>query len=329
MSKKVLVTGANGLLGANIVAHLVKKGYEAVAMVRKGSNIKSLQGINCDIFEGDVTSFYDLEKAIDGCDYVIHCAARTKQYPSKLEYYKRINIDSTSQLIMLSKRHNIQKFIYVSTANCFTNGTLDNPGNESGGFMPWLKNSGYAYSKYLAQQMVLDEANSSSFPGIVVAPTFLIGARDVKPSSGKLLLYGFKNRIVFYPPGGKSYADIDFVAEAIINAFEKGHTGSKYLLSGINLSYKDFFKEIRRINKKWQLLIPIPRWFLVIIAFISSFIETIFPISLPLNRTNQRLLCLDNYFDNKKAREELDLQPTLIVNSVKKAHEWFKENDYL
>ena len=78
-SGKVLVTGANGLLGSNIVDELIKRGYPAVALVRKNSNRLALAGLHCEIFEGEVTRFSDLEKAISGCSYVIHCAASTKQ----------------------------------------------------------------------------------------------------------------------------------------------------------------------------------------------------------------------------------------------------------
>ncbi|MEE4286080.1 MAG: SDR family NAD(P)-dependent oxidoreductase, partial [Mariniphaga sp.] len=200
--EKVLVTGANGLLGSNVADRLSKQGYDVVAVVRKNSNVLALNGIKCKIVECDITKRLEVEKAIAGSDYVVHCAANTKQSPSNLDAYKKINIDSTSVLIQLSKLNNIKRFIYVSTANCFTNGTVQNPGDESKGFMPWLKKSGYAYSKYLAQQMVLEEVEKNNFPAIVVAPTFIIGPRDAKVSSGKLIMHALKRKVVFYPPGG-------------------------------------------------------------------------------------------------------------------------------
>jgi dihydroflavonol-4-reductase len=139
---KVLVTGANGLLGSNVASQLTKQGYNVVAVVRKGSNQLALKGIPCEIIECNLTNVADVEKAIFGCDYVVHCAANTQQKPNKLEAFKKINIDATSILIRLSKQHKIKRFVFVSTANCFTNGTIQNPGDESKGFMPWLKKFG-------------------------------------------------------------------------------------------------------------------------------------------------------------------------------------------
>ncbi|NOX45523.1 MAG: NAD-dependent epimerase/dehydratase family protein, partial [Chlorobi bacterium] len=216
--EKVLVTGANGLLGANIVRQLSAKGYLVRAMLRKGSDKLSLKGAKFELFEGEITRPGDVAKAVSGCGYIIHSAARTSQSPTKPEAFVKINIEATSNLIESCKRFKVKRFVFVSTANCFTNGTINQPGNESSGFMPWLKKSGYAYSKFLAQENVLREVKENSFPAIVVNPTFMIGPHDSKPSSGKLLLYGHKNRIVFYPPGGKSFVDVELAAKSICNA---------------------------------------------------------------------------------------------------------------
>lgn len=329
LNEKVLVTGANGLLGSNVVTQLLKAGYKVKAIVRKGSNLAALKGIPCEIVEGELTTFTDVEKAVTGCNYVVHSAANTEQKSNNSDAFKRINVDVTAILIKLSKLYKIKRFIFVSTANCFTNGTLQNPGDESKGFMPWLKKSGYAYSKYLAQQMVLNEAKENNFPAIVVAPTFIFGPRDAKISSGKLLMHGLNKRLVFYPPGGKSIVDAEFAAEAIANALEKGKIGETYLLSGENVTYNQLFKKISKHSNKKALLIQIPQWFLVVLANIFCFIENVFCIPLSLNKTNQRLLCLDNYFSNKKAVGHLGLKQTNSDDAIDKAIHWFKKNGYL
>lgn len=326
--EKVLVTGANGLLGSNVADQLSKQGYDVVAVVRKNSNLLALKEIKCKIVECDITQRSEVEKAIAGCSYVVHCAANTQQSPGNLEAYQRINIDSTSILIQQSKLHEIKRFVFVSTANCFTNGTVQNPGDESKGFMPWLKNSGYAYSKYLAQQMVLEEVEKKNFPAIVVAPTFIIGPRDAKVSSGKLIMHALKRKVVFYPPGGKSIVDVEFAAEAIANSLRIGNIGECYLLSGENLTYKQIFGIIKKHKNDKAMFIKIPRWILILIAQIASIFEYVFSISLSLNRTNQRLLCLDNYFSNRKAMEHLYLKQTNSDFAIEKAILWYNKNGY-
>jgi dihydroflavonol-4-reductase len=324
--KKVLVTGANGLLGANIVWQLGNhQFYSARAMVRKGANMLSLQGANYELFEGNITNRDDVLRATDGCDFVIHCAARTSQHPSGLEHYREANIESTKLIIEACLEKGIKRMVFVSTTNCFTPGSLQSPGTETGGFMPWLKKSGYAYSKYLAQEIVLDAVKKENLSAVVVAPGFLIGPRDAKPSSGKLLLYGMNNRFIFCPPGGKSFVDAEFAAEAAINALTAGSPGEIWLLTGENLTYRNFFRSLANLSGKKKYIIPLPRILLRTAAYFCDVLESIFRISLPFNSTNQKLLCLNNYFSNQKAMDELNIKPTRTNDAILKAMEWFKQ----
>ncbi len=328
--EKVLVTGANGLLGANIIYAIGKDSrYRARAMVRKSALLRSLEGLDYELFQGEITRKKDVEQALEGIDYVIHCAGRTAQFPSELKYYEAANIESSRLLLQAAKAKGIKRFVFVSTTNSFTNGPLENPGTENSGFMPWLKKSGYAYSKYLAQQEVLGYVKKYDFPAVVVAPGFLIGPRDAKPSSGQLLLYGLKNRIVFCPPGGKSFVDAELAAQAAVNALTAGSKGDVWLLTGENLTYRQFFNTLIKITGKRKLIVPLPEFLLKSAAFFFDIGEKITGRSMPFNSTQQRLLCLDNYFDNTKARKQLGLEPTHTKTSIIKAIKWFQEFGYI
>ncbi len=70
---KVLVTGATGFIGGNLARELVKQGYQVRALVRKGSNLKSLQGLNMELAEGDLLDKTSLEKALEGCEGLVSC----------------------------------------------------------------------------------------------------------------------------------------------------------------------------------------------------------------------------------------------------------------
>lgn len=327
--EKVLVTGANGLLGSNVVKQLNLQGYLVVVLVRKGSNRLALKGLEYKLIEGNISNVFDIDKAISGCDYVIHCAANTSQYKKPSENIKQDNVNTTALLIQLSKLHHIKRFIFVSTANCFTNGDINNSGNECSNFMPWLKKSNYAYSKYLAQKLVLNEVSENDFPALIVAPTFLIGAQDAKLSSGKLIMHAANKQFVFYPPGGKSFVDVEYAAQATANALKLGMVGECYLLAGENMSYRSFYAKLIKENRQKSWLLPIPKTILILGGFLCNFIEAIFRISLPFNRTNQRLLCLNNYFTNAKAHEQLAMKHSNTNEALKKSIHWFKQENYI
>ena len=327
MSKIALVTGATGLLGANIVEQLNLRGYQVRILARKTSNFKALEGLDYQVVYGDLLDNESLKKAIQGVDYIIHSAALTATANVPFEKFFLVNTKATKDLVDLSRVRGIERFIYVSTANCFTNGTKQNPGNEEGGFMPWLVKSKYAYTKYLAQEYVLEQAQKG-FPALVVAPTFLIGPRDSKPSSGRLLLYAVRNKILFYPPGGKSFVDVRLAAEATVNALKKGQTGQTYLLAGQNLTYREFFDKVAQVLNQKKVLVPVPNFVLASVAYLMEFFK-FFGVKTLFDRTNQRLLTIDNYFSNQKAREHLDLKPTRIEDAIQAAIDWFVKHGYV
>jgi len=325
---KVLVTGANGLLGSHVVRALLNNRYEVRAMVRKGSNLKALEGLNYELFEGQITRQEDVKKAVEACNFVIHVAANTAQTSSNLEVFRKPNIDSTQFLIDACKKYGVKRFVFVSTANCFGNGTKENPGNENKPFLSWLKNSGYAYSKYLAQQIVLKETVENKFNTVIVNPTFLIGANDVKPSSGQIFSYVLNKSIAFYPPGGKNFVDAETASNGVVRALKNGRNGECYLLAGENHSYKDFFKITKKITGQKTVLIPIPKWVLIFLGQIGNLIEKILKIPVQLNYTNSKMLCLGNYFTADKAINKLNFKITPTKESAEKAILWFQSNNY-
>ncbi|MGM0934315.1 MAG: NAD-dependent epimerase/dehydratase family protein [Bacteroidota bacterium] len=326
MTKKVLVTGASGFLGFHITQQLIQANYQVVALLRKSSDTSLLKNLNCKIIRGDLSNAKNIEVAIQDCEFVIHAAAKTTQDSPDSEDYRESNITSTKLLIEASKKQNIKRFVFVSSANAFTMGSKENPGTENSGFMPFLKNSGYAHSKYKAQQLILEEVKENNFPAIVVAPTFMVGPYDIKPSSGRLMLYLLKNKLVFYPKGGKSYVAVSSAATACINALKMGKIGESYLLSGVNLTYKEYFEKIAEISKETRFLIPIPKSLL-------KPIEGLYPIfptkKFLLLKTNIRMLFLENYFSNTKAKRELNMPETHIDSSIKESINWFQENRYI
>lgn len=319
MNKKVLVTGANGLLGSHVVRELLKRDYQVRVLVRPGSDLRALNDLKVDFFNGQITQKEDIEKAVKGCNYIVHSAARTSPKPSALEAYKNVNIDSTQYIVEAGKKQGIKRLVFVSTANCFGNGTKANPGNEKHPFLPWLKDSGYAYSKYLAQQWVLKETKAGSVDAVVVNPTFIIGSTPGSRSSGQIFSHILNKKVAFYPPGGKNFVEAEAAATGVVNALEKGTTGECYLLAGENLSYREFFHLTAHVAGQRSILIPIPSFLLMLLGHWGDFSEKVLRWPVQLTSANARMLCLGNYFTPKKAIEELELPMVPAKKAIEKA----------
>ena len=325
---KVLVTGANGLLGSNLVRKLAQKNYTPKAMVRKTSNLHSIQDIGVEIVKGDLLGSNAIRKALNNCNVVIHAAANTSQWPNNFDNYKEANIDATQLLLEESLMAGVEKFIFVSSANTFAPGTKASPGDENSPFTKVQAQSGYMLSKYKAQKLVLNFAKEHQFPAVVVNPTFMLGKYDAKPSSGQLILMAQK-RWMPCPEGGKNFVHVEDVASGIVNAIGKGKDGSCYLLANENLSYFEFFSKMKTICGFPHHQVKIPKVFFYSAGLVGRILEKIFHTPVKLNTVNAKLLVAENYYSGKKAIRNLQLPQTPIEKAIEDTLEWFWENGYL
>ncbi|MBC9934999.1 NAD-dependent epimerase/dehydratase family protein [Chitinophaga qingshengii] len=326
--KTVLVTGANGFLGSNLTRELYRQGYDIKAMIRPTADLKGIADIPCEVYYGHIDNPDEVMAAVKGCDIVVHAACITDQWDIPFEAYERINYTSTRYIVEACIRHRVERFIYVSTANTIGPGSLQRPGSELNGFTLFNANSGYINTKYLAQQYVLEQVAAAQLPGVVVNPTFMLGPCDIKPSSGKLLLYGLGKKILFYPPGGKNFVHIQDVCRGIINAITHGKPGDCYLLAGQNLSYREFFTMVNRVAGEKKLMVRIPKTFLKMAGMTASLLQRFTRVRSKLSYTAAYLLCIDNYYSGKKSERELQVRYTPIEEAVSGAFNWFRENNY-
>lgn len=319
---KVLVTGANGVLGTNAVLEFLNRNYKVKALVRNRNKFIDLAHPNLELVEGDITDKNCLDSIVEGCQYVVHSAANTAQDLLHLMDYHDANVKGTENIINLCEKHKITRLVYVGTANTFGFGSLEAPGNEKRAIRPPFSESLYAQSKIQAQQLIDRAANDLDI--VTVSPTFLIGAYDSKPSSGKIILMAQK-KVIFYPSGGKNFVSVKDAAIGIVNALEIGKKGEAYLLANENLSYKTFFKMVADQTGNKPMLIKVPNVVLLSAGIIGDLIRKL-GFKTELSGINTQILTVRNYYSNQKAKKELNLSFTPIDEAVSDALSWFREN---
>ncbi len=324
VNKTILITGVSGLLGGNLALTLADQGYFVKGLIRSHSINSLLSHPKIDLVFGDLSDEASLYEMLQNVDLVIHAAANTSMKANNLDEYIQINLVGTQNIIRAAQKAKVGKFIYVSTANTFGFGTKDHPGNELKKFPSFLKDAGYPYSKYLAQQWVLREAKSSTMSISIINPTFMIGAYDHKPSSGKIILMAMEKRFVFCPPGGKNFVSVDDVAQVVCNAIDYGKSGECYLAAGINLTYKEFYQKLINVTGQKSWVIVLPTFLIKFVGKISSAIEAITGKPKLLNYSNARMICLGNYFTAQKAIKELKMPQTPIEEAIGNAIRWFR-----
>ena len=123
--KKAMVTGGAGFIGSHIVGDLVKMGVETVSIdnyfAGKHSNLEHLTGFpNFTEVECDVTDLANLETCFPGVEVVFHQAASKKTIClNDPRRDLQINAEGTFNLLELSKKYGIKKFVHASTGSVY------------------------------------------------------------------------------------------------------------------------------------------------------------------------------------------------------------------
>ena len=324
----ILLLGGNGLLGHNVLRQLLQQGHKVHVLVRNPHALYTSGFPECDtlltVFKGSLLRDADLHAAAEGCEAIVNCAGVTDMSLLRYEEYLPVNRDVCGRLLQLMSQKGIATLVHTSTANTIGYGTPQQPANEQQPMQPPFSRSFYALSKRAGEEVLLEAANRHpDWHIIIVNPGFMVGAYDTKPSSGQLLLTGCRKAVMPVPRGGKSFIHVADAAVAIVNALTMGRHGSRYLLTGQNLSLRQFYQlQAHTLHyPQWQL--PLPNWLLGVAGRCGDLLR-LCGLRTQLSTRNVRQLMVREYYDNHRAVEELAMPQTPIGQAITDFHSWYR-----
>ena len=244
MSNKILVTGATGFVGAEIVKQLVNQGKSVKALKRKTSNTQFLKDYEGS-FEwviGDVNDIPSLESAFEDVDYVYHSAAMISFDPGQKHKMFKVNIEGTANMVNISLENGIKKFLQVSSVSAFGRYDIKHPINEETKWFEHDENTNYAIAKNRSELEVW-RAQEEGLNMVIVNPATILGFGDWMQGSSQI----FKNvydEISFYPTGINGFVGLEDVAKACIQLMDSDINGERFIISAENLAFKELFEMI-------------------------------------------------------------------------------------
>ena len=329
MKGKILITGADGMLGASICREALQQGYEVKAMIQPGRNVPVLDGLPLEKTPADLLDMDSMERAVQGCDYIINVAAYTSIWPRREALHWKVNFDGVKNLVAGSKKHHIKGFVQIGTANSFSHGPMDAPGDENTPFLSEVFKMDYVDSKYAAQSFLLEEHEKNGFPAVVVNPTFMVGPFDTGPSSGKMIMELFKGNIPGFASGGKNFVCSLDVAVAAVNALQLGRKGECYIVGNENLTFDAYFRKACNVRGIPFKLRRVPNVLLLLVGAVNSIFARLFSKKPNLSFSMAQLATVEQYYSVEKARKELALPSTPIETAIEICLQWWKENNYI
>lgn len=166
---KILVTGANGFVGSSLCDTLCRHGVDFVPAVRKAD-------MNGQISVGDLSSDTDWTAALDGCDVVIHLAARVHvmndSATDPLAAFRVVNVDATLNLARQALAKGIKRFVFVSSIKVNGEETTTQPFTA---FDEPAPVDPYGQSKLEAEIALQELGNATGLEVVIVRPPLVYG----------------------------------------------------------------------------------------------------------------------------------------------------------
>jgi dihydroflavonol-4-reductase len=323
---RILVTGATGFLGNNLVRALLQQGHEVVVTLRSSSNRKSLDGLPVEAMDVDLNKTSDIAMALTGVDVVIHAAALIQIGWTKLEASRRTNVEATAKIAEVARRKSV-RMIYVSTVDALGATTEHEIGDETKLDPPNL-GATYVVTKREAESAVILEI-ANGLDAVIVNPGFMVGPYDWKPSSGEMMLAIAHQLIYFAPAGGCSVVDVRDVADGIISAVEHGRTGQRYILGGENMTYFDLWTLMARVMNRRAPKRKLGNWLAGAAGKVGDALGRILPHEPQVNSAATRMAQDFHWYSSEKAKRELGYRIGSVEDALRDAWDWFQLHGYV
>lgn len=323
----ILVTGASGHLGANLVRKLLEDGQSVRVLLRQGSNNAAVDGLDVEKVYGDLRHLDRIKTAVKRCDRIYHCAAKVSILENDPILAREIydsNVLGTIHILRVALEQGVSKVVVSSSFSAVGNNPKKHS-NETMPFYPFSPHLPYAFSKNLVEHECL-KAVANGLDIVVAVPCAILGPNDFKPSRMGRTLIDFANgRLPAYVPGGFEFVAARDIVEGHILAMEKGRSGQKYIFSSQFLTVDELMDMFKEITHRDRPSLRIPGAVMARVANVSDFILPRFFPDVPRRFTSGaiRILRMYRHADISKARNELGYQPTDIKASIQSAYDDF------
>jgi dihydroflavonol-4-reductase len=302
--KRILVTGATGFLGKHFLKAL--KSSEENVGLRILCRRPPREKPEAEVVIGDVSRPADVFTAAEGVSEIYHLAGIVSRNTRDQELLYRTHVEGTRSVCEAARRPGDAKVVVVSSSGTIAVSREPVAHNEESGYKnDVVARWPYYLSKIFAEKLALDYASRHSLPIVIVNPSLILGPGDERQSSTRDIVLFLDGQILAIPEGGLNFVDVRDAAAGLVAAMRCGRPGERYLLGGVNWTFRQLIENTARLSSRRPPRLQLPlRWSLLS----ARLLRQVFPLGgkqFRLDDESIRMASLFWYCDAAKARSEL------------------------
>jgi nucleoside-diphosphate-sugar epimerase len=321
----ILVTGATGHLGANLVRRLLADGEEVRVLLRTEGDPRAVDGLAVERALGDVRDARAVLAAVRGCRQVYHCAARVSSAEGHHRETYETNVVGTRHVLAAALATSVDRVVVTGSFSAVGHDPT-RPANETMPVDPFARLLPYQRSKVAMEHECL-RAMADGLDVVIAVSCAILGPADFVPSRmGKLLLDFANGRLRAYIPGGFEFVAASDIAAGHVLAMAKGRPGQKYIFSTEFATVDRLMDIYEGVTGRPRPRVRLPAPVMLGLAHATRAVQRVLaPRAEPRFTPGAvRILAMRRRADITKARTELGYQPTSIRDAVRAQYEFFR-----
>ncbi|MFF4421606.1 NAD-dependent epimerase/dehydratase family protein [Streptomyces sp. NPDC001549] len=341
---KILVTGASGFLGGHLVDGALRQGHQVRALVRPGRDAAQLGFLpGVEVVTGDLTDGDSLGRAAEGCEAVLHSAARVVDHGSRAQF-EAANVTGTQRLLAAARSAGARRFVFVSSPSALMRVREgDRLGIDESTPYPDRWFNLYSETKAIAEQYVR-AADGPEFTTCAIRPRGIWGPRDHAGFLPRMVEAMRAGRLPDLSGGKRvlvSLCHVDNAVDACLRAAlaPAGRVGGKAYFV-VDREETDLWPFLARVGALFDCPPPAPRIPLVLGRGLAAAVETGWHLrhrsaggggggtdaAPPLSRYMMALLTRSATYDTAAARHDLGYAaPRTQADGLRALGEWVNE----
>jgi dihydroflavonol-4-reductase len=254
----IVVTGAAGHVGANLVRELLARGQRVRALVH--DDRRALEGLDVETVPADVENLDSLLHAFDGAEQVVHAAGYISISSDEWPRLEAVNVHGTRNVVDACLRCGVERLIHVSSVETLLEKPFGELVDESRPLVDSQHCSPYARSKAAGEREVR-KGLARGLDAVILYPSAIIGPHDYRlgfPNNGLLAIC--RGELWALVDGGFDWVDVRDVVSGTLEAAVRAPTGGRYILSGHWASLQELAELAAEINGSRASQLVFPMW---------------------------------------------------------------------